>query len=314
MRDWLDDPENRKAYERFLQECAEAEQVAEQAQRTAVRSRRGAHAGSSSGGGTGRKNRRSAEAGAARRTGRKHPNGNRKRRTSRPRRRGIMSRIARILALLAALVIAALLIRSCADGLQGGGGEQAMNDGAAEEQTADTGDRWYGCPEIDVQLLTPNQYSRPQIALEQVNGIVVHYTANPGSSAQNNRDYFENLSKTGENSVSSHFVIGIDGEIIQCIPTSEVAYASNHRNSDTISIECCHPDESGVFTDSTYTSLVQLTAWLCRDHGIEASDVIRHYDVTGKNCPKYFVEHEDAWAQFREDVAERLEALRAGVL
>ena len=30
--------------------------------------------------------------------------------------------------------------------------------------------------------------------------------------------------------------------------------------------------------------------------------VIRHYDVTGKNCPKYFVEHEDEWEQFKKDV------------
>ena len=30
--------------------------------------------------------------------------------------------------------------------------------------------------------------------------------------------------------------------------------------------------------------------------------MIRHYDVTGKNCPKYFVEHEDEWEQFKKDV------------
>ncbi len=31
--------------------------------------------------------------------------------------------------------------------------------------------------------------------------------------------------------------------------------------------------------------------------------MIRHYDVTGKVCPKYFVEHEEAWQQFKEEVA-----------
>ena len=36
-------------------------------------------------------------------------------------------------------------------------------------------------------------------------------------------------------------------------------------------------------------------------------DVIRHYDVTGKNCPKYYVEHEDAWKQFKVDVADYIE-------
>ena len=156
---------------------------------------------------------------------------------------------------------------------------------------------------MDVQLLTMNPESRPGIALEKINGIVIHYTANPGTTAQNNRDYFEGLKDSHETQASSHFVIGMDGEIIQCIPSTEIAYASNDRNNDTLSIECCHPDESGKFTDATYRSLVQLTAWLCVKFGLTEDDVIRHYDVTGKNCPKYFVEHEDAWEDFKENVS-----------
>ncbi len=162
---------------------------------------------------------------------------------------------------------------------------------------------WFGAPEIDVQLLTNNEYSRPGIAMGQIKGIVVHYTANPGSSAQANRNYFEGLKDSGERKASSHFVIGLDGEVIQCIPSSEISYASNDRNKDTLSIECCHPDESGEFNKATYTSLVQLVAWLCKRFDLEASDVIRHYDVTGKECPKYFVEHEDAWEQFQQEVS-----------
>lgn len=163
---------------------------------------------------------------------------------------------------------------------------------------------WFGAPDIDVQLLTVNEYSRPGTALGHVGGIVVHYTANPGSSAQANRNYFEGLKDSGERKASSHFVIGLDGEVIQCIPSSEISYASNDRNKDTLSIECCHPDESGAFNNATYTSLVQLVAWLCKRFDLEAEDVIRHYDVTGKECPKYFVDHEDAWKQFRQDVRD----------
>lgn len=158
-------------------------------------------------------------------------------------------------------------------------------------------------PAIDVQLLDVNPYSRPGIQSNGITGIVIHYTANPGSTAQENRDYFNGLQYSHETSASSNFIVGLDGEIIQCVPTWEVAYASNDRNYDTVSIEVCHPDESGKFTDATYRSLVQLTAWLCVKFGITSDDVIRHYDVTGKNCPKYFVEHEDAWELFRENVS-----------
>lgn len=162
-------------------------------------------------------------------------------------------------------------------------------------------------PDIDVQLLDINEYSRPGIESDSITGIVIHYTANPGSTAQQNRNYFNGLKDSHETSVSSHFVVGLEGEIIQCVPTWEIAYASNERNHDTVSIECCHPDETGKFNDETYKSVVQLTAFLCEKYGLTQKNVIRHYDVTGKICPKYFVEHEDAWQTFKEDVEAALQ-------
>lgn len=157
-------------------------------------------------------------------------------------------------------------------------------------------------PEINVQLLDVNDYSRPGTEMDPVAGIVIHYTANPGSTAQQNRDYFNSLQNGQGTSVSSHFIVGLDGEIVQCVPTWEVAYASNERNHDTISIECCHPDSTGKFKEETYISMVRLTAFLCEKFGLDADAVIRHYDVTGKNCPKYFVENEEAWTLFKADV------------
>lgn len=162
-------------------------------------------------------------------------------------------------------------------------------------------------PKFDVALLTPNEYSRPGIVREKTNGIVVHYTANPGSTAMDNRNYFDGLKDSHATYASSHFVIGIDGEIVQCIPLEEMSYASNERNEDTIAIECCHPNKSGKFTEETYQSLVRLVAWLCGEYNLKAKQVIRHYDVTGKQCPLYFVRHEKAWKQFLVDVEDYIE-------
>ena len=119
-------------------------------------------------------------------------------------------------------------------------------------------------PDFAVELLTVNEYSRPGTELAQVNGIVVHYTANPGTTAEQNRSYFESLAETGETHASSHFIIGISGEIIQ--------------------------------------SLVELVAWLMGRYDLTTDDVIRHYDVTGKDCPKYFVENSKAWSDFKTDL------------
>lgn len=160
---------------------------------------------------------------------------------------------------------------------------------------------------IDEMLLTPNSYSRPQTPLYEVNSIVVHYTGNPGTTAINNRNYFENLKTKHTTYASSHYVIGLEGELIQCVPLNEVAYASNHRNNDSISIETCHPDSNGKFTDATYDSLVALVALLIHEYDLEREDIIRHYDVTGKKCPLYFVDHPDEWEEFKDDVMSYIE-------
>lgn len=162
-------------------------------------------------------------------------------------------------------------------------------------------------PPAEEAFLTPNPYSRPGKPLRKVKGIVVHYTANPGTDAMDNRNYFEGLKEQESIYASSHFIIGLGGQIIQCIPLDEISYASNERNVDTVSIECCHWKKNGKFSKKTYQSLVELLSWLCGEYNLKPKDIIRHYDVTGKLCPIYFVKHEEAWEQLKEDVADYIE-------
>ncbi|MFR8033706.1 MAG: N-acetylmuramoyl-L-alanine amidase family protein [Lachnospiraceae bacterium] len=159
---------------------------------------------------------------------------------------------------------------------------------------------------VTQEFLTPNEYSRPQTPLGKVKNIVIHYVANPGTSAENNRNYFESLKDTHTTKASSHFIVGLEGEVIQCIPLDEYSYASNDRNGDTISVETCHFDETGQYTEATYQSMVRLAAFLCDKYRLTEDDLIRHYDITGKICPKYFVDHEDAWETFKQDVGAAL--------
>ncbi len=159
-------------------------------------------------------------------------------------------------------------------------------------------------PQIDEQLLTVNEYSRPGIKTDGIENIVIHYLANPRTTAQENRDYFESLKDLGDTYMSANYIVGLEGEIIQCVPDDEIAYASNSKNSTSISIENCHKDTSGKFTQKTYDSLVRLTAYLTERYNLGRDDIIRHYDVVGKLCPLYFVEHEDKWEEFKDDVME----------
>ena len=168
-------------------------------------------------------------------------------------------------------------------------------------------------PELPIseQFLTVNSFSRPGLSLTDTpQYIVIHYTANPGSTAQNNRNYFENLKDTQQTYASAQFVIGLQGEIIQCVPCNEMAYCSNSLNEICISIEMCHPDEGGNFNDATYNNCVSLVAHLMNYYHMDMDQLIRHYDVTGKNCPKYFVEHEDRWEVFKSFVEEYREEFK----
>ena len=160
---------------------------------------------------------------------------------------------------------------------------------------------------IQDKLLQINPYSRSGEKQGKIQYIVIHYVGNPNTSAIANRNYFNNLAKTHETSASSHYIIGLNGEIIRCVPDEEVAFHSGDyaMNRKSIGIENCHPDSSGKFNDKTYNSLIELCRELCRKYGIPISNVIRHYDVTGKDCPHYYVQNPSAWEKLKNDIEKK---------
>ncbi|MBQ6554298.1 MAG: N-acetylmuramoyl-L-alanine amidase [Firmicutes bacterium] len=160
---------------------------------------------------------------------------------------------------------------------------------------------------IKQMLLVPNPYSRPQTALKSVKKIAVHYIGNAGTSAAANRNYFNNLAQTRATYASSHYIIGLEGEIIQCVPENEIAYCTNSANSYSISIENCHEHADGKFNAKTLASLTVLCAHLCEKYDLDPlKDIIRHYDVTGKRCPLWWVVHPEEFAEFKRSVKEKM--------
>lgn len=186
-----------------------------------------------------------------------------------------------------------------------------MNEKTKEQNEEPEIDKaWYKLPfprpDIEEDFIVENEFSRPGEPLEKIEKIFIHYTANPGTSAAQNRSYFASLAETGETSASSHFVIGYEGEIIQCLPLDEIGYAVKENNFDSVSIECCYQDEDGKFTKKTYNQLIELVTWLLHEYNLTPADVYRHYDAGGKNCPKYYVENEYAWKQFKVDLRKEI--------
>lgn len=177
-----------------------------------------------------------------------------------------------------------------------------------EDAKAVTGVKGNGIPhpEWTEDFLTVNSYSRPGNKLPAIKDVFVHYTANPGTNAVQNRSYFEQLKDTKERAASAHFIIGYEGDIVLCVPLDEVAYAVKTRNYDSVSIECCYINEDGSFTQETYDALIELLVWLLREYDLTTDNILRHYDCGGKKCPLYYVENEDRWQQLKQDVESKL--------
>lgn len=188
---------------------------------------------------------------------------------------------------------------------------------------------------ITEDILPINPYSRPGKIRKATKGIVMHWVGNPETSAAFNKRFFASLSKQRPSTkeersraryASAHYIIDISGDVLRCLPDDEVAYhcgAWKYQsgvskyfgtyytsvltpNFCTLGIELCHPTWDGWFTSNTIYSAVELVSSLCLKYGIGADDLYRHYDITGKECPKYWVKHTSDWVDFKELVRGKL--------
>lgn len=138
-----------------------------------------------------------------------------------------------------------------------------------------------------------------------IDRIVVHFTATL-ASARNNATYFAR--NEGQGASAHYFVDDITPEIYQSVAEGDTAWHAGdwQMNCRAVGIEVVSAGEDFSATE------VEKLGWLVRKlmakYGIGASGVIRHYDVTGKLCPLYFVDHPEAWDAFRADVGAALAA------
>ena len=185
-------------------------------------------------------------------------------------------------------------------------------------------------------FLTRNEYSRPGQKLQKVLAIVIHWTANPGANAKENRDFFENK-KTGMSGYgSAHYIIDQNGIIIAAIPEDEVAYHCGSSDKDpasgkvytdearrrfgkyasensspnlcTIGVELCPKDAAGNFTNATIGAAVELCADICRRYELPAQAITTPHDVVGwKDCPKLWTEKPYLLTAFQYTVDDKIQ-------
>lgn len=180
--------------------------------------------------------------------------------------------------------------------------------------------------EANEQLIPVNPYTRPGTKRSLTRNIVWHWTANPGATAQNHVKYFGQTVPTNNLAIlekvrlgqltqdqadkmmtyaSAHIFID-KTETIAIIPLDEIAYHASQANPYSIGIELC-VEEDGSFHQETVRRAIELGVDLAKQYNLNPlNDFIRHYDVTGKICPKPWVDSQSDWENFKQSVSDKL--------
>lgn len=134
--------------------------------------------------------------------------------------------------------------------------------------------------------------------------IIIHDTGNrsPSAYAINNRNYFN---KEGSDA-STQFIVD-DHEIVQALPETAKAWhigdghLTGASNDNSIGIELC-VNSDGDFS-KTFQTGIALTKYLMNKYSIPPDRVIRHFDATGKICPRIMIEDDPTlWTKFKNSL------------
>lgn len=154
------------------------------------------------------------------------------------------------------------------------------------------------------QCLTSVNRTKSNRAISDIKYIGMHYVGATGGAEANCRYFRDNFV-----GASAGYFVGHKGEIWQSVLDKDIAWhwgANSYkhsfaRNSNSIGIEmCCYKDSKGnwYFTEETVVSAIALAAALCKKYKVPIDNVLRHYDVTGKNCPEPYVRAPGLWSDF----------------
>ena len=146
--------------------------------------------------------------------------------------------------------------------------------------------------------------------------IVIHYTGNRNDKAVSNCKYFQSPNRNA----SAHFFVD-ENEVCQSVSPSYVAWSVGGKkydncastgggafygkctNSNSVSIEITDAVDS--VKEKTKKLVFELVKELMSLYNIPIENVIRHFDVNGKNCPASLVSS-TAWKNFKNELSNYL--------
>lgn len=151
-------------------------------------------------------------------------------------------------------------------------------------------------------------------SLKGIKYMVIHFTGNKGDTAENNAKYFAS-GNTRE--AGAHIFVDGGKYIYKSVPLGKVAWAvggfvtskkgaakyyKKCTNSNSMSIEMCNC--VGGVPSKVFNQTVEVVKAYMKKYHIPASNVIRHWDVSGKDCPAPWTGSNNAgWKKFKKAIS-----------
>jgi N-acetylmuramoyl-L-alanine amidase len=157
-----------------------------------------------------------------------------------------------------------------------------------------------------------NEYSRPGFKLLRVQAVIDHYTANPGADAEDHFNYFDKTIIKIKRYAGAHIFVDCY-KALELIPLDEGTFGGNDGGTDALKLQtlrardpryptrtgdgnanllcihvemCLEPD--GTIHPDTIKRTALVHQYLQKKFP-QLKDTynrfVRHFDVTGKNCP-----------------------------
>lgn len=144
---------------------------------------------------------------------------------------------------------------------------------------------------IKKYYLTKSDNTRRMEKIDVPKNIIITSSRYNGFSCLKNRNIIEMSKYRDDREFSCHYIIGINGEIINIIPENEKAICSQNVDidNDSIGIMLCL-DKDGKFTKKELISLKGIIKRLREKYNIKKESVFTEYDINGARRPLIFVD------------------------
>lgn len=156
---------------------------------------------------------------------------------------------------------------------------------------------------VSSRIIDISENTRPNEKIDKIFKIILHHAPIKNKGGMKIRNYINNLKNQDDIFCSYHYIIGLDGEIINIVPENELAIHTGILEFDTHSLGICICYNDDKISKKVLDSLENLSKHLTNKYALDPTyDLIRCYDVINRRSPVFFVDNPYFYFDFKEKI------------